>query len=426
MSSPEPLKDLKESLSNIHDSSKSTYEYLRQARFANGNLPFDEVCQTYMENQENRLERMRSCYRHYSSRITAINQNFKNQMDLIEQEDKEEYDAMIDTINEANTTLKENVKDMDRELIPSDSKLTFYYRGNKESKLTLELVLKYPSSYPCSLLMNNQRTNDGNIFIDWDGQFDDQIIKYMKDDDSFMDDVSHMTFDEKRMLMNTLDQMNLPVKRHYMMSFFKREVETIDAWNNRKYIMVKNKNNSEFNQCLKKYDLFDAIFSGPLRYEIQYNKDLNIFYIDLQLTYFDIIEDYLINDKKISNPLLFMNYIENNNIQELAKEFELIGIHLSQKEYNEMESYFNAFILPESKILTGPYSRDLKKFIGTKDHWTLLYRGSDEGFSAQKFHEKCDNKGPTVTLVRTEKNNVFGGYASQSWTSDNGIFSFFL
>ena len=48
--------------------------------------------------------------------------------------------------------------------------------------------------------------------------------------------------------------------------------------------------------------------------------------------------------------------------------------------------------------------------------WVRCYQATEHKCSALKFHELCDNKGPTVTLVRS-KENVFGGYTDKSWTS---------
>ena len=33
------------------------------------------------------------------------------------------------------------------------------------------------------------------------------------------------------------------------------------------------------------------------------------------------------------------------------------------------------------------------------------------------FHNKCNNQGPTISLFKNEKGNIFGGYASIDWTS---------
>ena len=54
------------------------------------------------------------------------------------------------------------------------------------------------------------------------------------------------------------------------------------------------------------------------------------------------------------------------------------------------------------------------------DRWqkyTLLYIGTRDGMSANVFHNKCNNKGPTISLFKNEKGYIFGGYASIDWTS---------
>ena len=49
--------------------------------------------------------------------------------------------------------------------------------------------------------------------------------------------------------------------------------------------------------------------------------------------------------------------------------------------------------------------------------WKLLYRGSRDGFSSQNFHSKCDNQGPTVTVIKSTTGHLFGGYNADSWDS---------
>lgn len=52
-----------------------------------------------------------------------------------------------------------------------------------------------------------------------------------------------------------------------------------------------------------------------------------------------------------------------------------------------------------------------------KSSFHLLYRGSRDGFTAKAFHERCDDKGPTVVIIENTTGNKFGGFASVSWTS---------
>jgi hypothetical protein len=49
----------------------------------------------------------------------------------------------------------------------------------------------------------------------------------------------------------------------------------------------------------------------------------------------------------------------------------------------------------------------------------MLYRGTRDGFGSADFHGKCDGHGNTITLIRTTKDFIFGGYTPLSWDSSN-------
>jgi hypothetical protein len=51
---------------------------------------------------------------------------------------------------------------------------------------------------------------------------------------------------------------------------------------------------------------------------------------------------------------------------------------------------------------------------------TLLFSGSTHGWEMSKFHELCDEKGPTITVMKSKAARVFGGFAMQSWDSKTG------
>jgi len=68
------------------------------------------------------------------------------------------------------------------------------------------------------------------------------------------------------------------------------------------------------------------------------------------------------------------------------------------------------------------HKKDVLGFFGPKVRiiFKLLYRGSRDGFSAHAFHSKCNNQGPTLTVIKSRhKPHIFGGYLSVSWTSCN-------
>ena len=37
----------------------------------------------------------------------------------------------------------------------------------------------------------------------------------------------------------------------------------------------------------------------------------------------------------------------------------------------------------------------------------LLYRGTRDGMEANYFHNKCNNEGPTISLFKNDKGNIF-------------------
>ena len=50
----------------------------------------------------------------------------------------------------------------------------------------------------------------------------------------------------------------------------------------------------------------------------------------------------------------------------------------------------------------------------------LLMRGTRDGFSANAFHQLCNKKGNTITIVKSASHQkVFGGYTDIEWTSSN-------
>ena len=66
------------------------------------------------------------------------------------------------------------------------------------------------------------------------------------------------------------------------------------------------------------------------------------------------------------------------------------------------------------------------------DQTKLLFRGTRDGFKSTDFHKMCDNKGPTLVLVKTKNGYYFGGFTVSTWEhsggyrSDPGSFIFSL
>ena len=74
------------------------------------------------------------------------------------------------------------------------------------------------------------------------------------------------------------------------------------------------------------------------------------------------------------------------------------------------------------KLLTLKQDMEFFKLLNTKlpsiRRFNLLFRASDHKYLAKKFHEYCDNKGGTITIIKSNEGNIFGGYTSKSWASE--------
>lgn len=73
-----------------------------------------------------------------------------------------------------------------------------------------------------------------------------------------------------------------------------------------------------------------------------------------------------------------------------------------------------------SNLLSVQQDLDFLQLLKTKlpniAKLNLLFRASEHSFKGNKFHSLCDNKGPTVTIIKSNHGNIFGGYVSKSWT----------
>ena len=45
----------------------------------------------------------------------------------------------------------------------------------------------------------------------------------------------------------------------------------------------------------------------------------------------------------------------------------------------------------------------------------LIYNSKIDGDEAENFYDKCAYKGPTISLIKTKKGRVFGGFAKSEW-----------
>ena len=123
------------------------------------------------------------------------------------------------------------------------------------------------------------------------------------------------------------------------------------------------------------------------------------------------------------------NCLINNLTKNTNYELRICSVYNDLKGfYSEIKKIktlnienIDSIILKESKKNDELLSK-LYEWIGNKK-MKLIFRGTRDGMTGKNFHNKCDNQGPTITLIRNVKGYICGGYASISWTSEEGYHS---
>ncbi|CAF1636437.1 unnamed protein product [Rotaria magnacalcarata] len=76
---------------------------------------------------------------------------------------------------------------------------------------------------------------------------------------------------------------------------------------------------------------------------------------------------------------------------------------------------------PDGTLLQSQHKKILNQFYHEiSQRWKLIYKGSRDGFHADAFHSRCNNKRATVTIIQSDQNFIFRGYTSVSWISNDG------
>ena len=72
-------------------------------------------------------------------------------------------------------------------------------------------------------------------------------------------------------------------------------------------------------------------------------------------------------------------------------------------------------ILADGALLEALYG-----LFGRRAELQLLFQTDVDGFNPAVFHQKCNTKGPTVTVIRLADQTVCGGYTPYQWGTRNG------
>ena len=210
------------------------------------------------------------------------------------------------------------------------------------------------------------------------------------------------------------------------------------------FTKIRNELNNREDELLLEADKhFDKLF---LNEEIVKNSEKFPNKIKLSIEKGKIIEKEINNDNnKIS---IFVNdclNIENNikdimnikdSIEKCKNSFNSKITFYPEEDKDEINKFIDNiktfgkirdFIYLDSSIINNDIkyqnlimNRIDKKINKESIKFELIFRMSENGSNSKDFHKFCDDKGPTLTLVKTSKNYIFGGFTPLNWKTSGG------
>ncbi|XP_078353569.1 uncharacterized protein LOC144638229 isoform X2 [Oculina patagonica] len=149
-----------------------------------------------------------------------------------------------------------------------------------------------------------------------------------------------------------------------------------------------------------------AMFFG--RFELKADEEDGAYFIDCDGKHFRYILNYLRDgellcpdDKTIRKELL-----------KEAKFYQVQGIITQMEQKSLVEC--SLIIKSESHHLA------LTSWLPHDATCSLLFRASTDGYTPADFHRCCDDKGPTLVVIKSGE-YICGGYTSKSWQSADSV-----
>ena len=151
----------------------------------------------------------------------------------------------------------------------------------------------------------------------------------------------------------------------------------------------------------------------PHRLELKLYKPVHLYIRDSMLL--------LCTDRLFVFIRYILNYLRNGDLlcpEDRTVRKELLAeatFYQVQGVINHLKEKMSAFEC-SSIIETENHHSALISWLPPYATCSLLFRASDDGKMPADFHRCCDNKGPTLVLIKSEE-YIFGGYTVQSWDS---------
>jgi len=330
----------------------------------------------------------------------------------------EENPNEIESSNNSNNfNLFNDIKDLDYKIIKS-------YEINISNNLYLLKICKPNDNknetiiFLCQKINNNEKNDINNININ--------NINNIENNKSDNDDEKTIYYEGKY----NLEKLILNNKFFKIFDTIDEVIkEIIDLFddNQKEYIEIAFDDDSYKKLLLKIKFPFIGNKNKEIILELSCqginDKNINLyFYKEIQLLQkSDNLIEKEIEDLKKQNEIINNRLFKLENIlqKENNKNSNKIGDFFNEMEYHEINnSLINSYLIYKKEDLDFLNNRllqdkDVPK--GKTVKYKILYRSSKNGENSKIFHELCDNFPQTLTVIKTVKGKIFGGYTEQTW-----------
>jgi hypothetical protein len=106
------------------------------------------------------------------------------------------------------------------------------------------------------------------------------------------------------------------------------------------------------------------------------------------------------------------------NVVELARSSARLSSQIGGID-NEVRILKNRVVITPPVDFDSPILSEFPPLLDEfrRKHFSLLWRGSRDGFGGHDFHRCCDGIANTLTLIKDTDGNIFGGFTPVAWES---------
>ena len=280
--------------------------------------------------------------------------------------------------------------------IMTNERKVYVFSDYSKKEITNELVLDHPECLlNANLIDTDSRNSYNEIEIDFRFKYLDEMVKYINNEYD-IGELNGVEFDE---FCRELMEMRVPFRMDLLNRLYTGFNEYGIGWKNRCVIVNGNQYKLMMDYMImdtlghnEEYDRVECLIDDKYEFIIQ---SLSIYLQHKPL--FGELRSRI--DRKLLNSFLAEYHLDMNN--------------------EDIRPFFCPIYSPflkESVINEEQYDSYLREWLGSDYKWRLLYRASEHQYTSKSFHECCDDKGPTLVIIKSSGGWIFGGYTTQSWS----------